>query len=153
MEIKMIRSITFDNSFNDTIRREKPQPVNSKELISTLEALGVNGAPILLFVAGARPEGKPESFTLHRVNKLLAFTSKAFLAAEKVRLAEQEKATAQAARTARLESIKGVLRAERLTEETDFDRKYKKVTDKQAEIVESEIAEKAAAILEKEEQE
>ncbi len=152
MEIQMRRAMIFDDTLNDLCRRTEPQPVDAKTLISILEKEGADGSPVILFVAGTRPE-KPGRFDLREVRRLLVYESKEFLKVEKNRLEEEKKVALQAVRQAKLDEIKNRLRSRLEADDANFNKRYDAQSRERAEIVEAEIEREALMILEKEEQE
>lgn len=150
MEIKMLRTINFEDTLNDLCRRTAPLSTDAKSLISILEGEGAE-SPLIIFVAGVRSGVRPGDWNLREVRKLLIYQSRAFLKIEKERLEEEKKAAVQAARQARLNEIKAGLRKERLADDRSFDGRYDEQTKKQLEAEERAIEEKAAMILAKEE--
>ncbi len=151
MEIKMLRSMTFDDSLDNAFRRTEPESITGKNIQKALEKEGSDGKPLVLIVVGLREGRQPGDYTLREVRRVMAYRSKTFLGAEQKRHAEEEEKRKQVTRTFRLNQIKAEIRTklkaesvEREKDGEDFDVKY-------AEQEERAIEKEAAMILEAEE--
>ena len=151
MGIDLLQSVTSQQTWNEQARRGA-QLADGKTIRALLEKISDPDKPLVIAIYGTRKDRQPNDFFMRECRSWLIYESAAYKEFEKNRREKEEEGRKQAARQAKLNEIKAGLRKERLADDRDFDKRYDRQTEEQAEATERRIEREALTIFEAEEE-